>query len=47
VSASQTEGVIAYIQNQATHHMKRNYEEEFLELLKKYGISYDPVHVLG
>jgi putative transposase len=47
VSASQTDGVIAYIQNQATHHKKRNYEEEFLELLRKYGISYDPVHVLG
>lgn len=47
VSASQTNGVIAYIQNQTTHHKKRNYEEEFLELLRKYGISYDPVHVLG
>ncbi len=47
VSASQTDGVIAYIQNQTTHHKKRNYEEEFLELLEKYGISYDPVHVLG
>jgi REP-associated tyrosine transposase len=47
VSASQTGGVIEYIQNQATHHAKRNYEEEFLEFLKKYGISYDPIHVLG
>jgi putative transposase len=47
VSASQTAGVIEYIQNQAEHHKKRDYEEEFLEFLKKYGISYDPVHVLG
>lgn len=47
VSASQTDGVVEYIQNQATHHAKRNYEEEFLEFLKKHGISYDPIHVLG
>ena len=47
VSASQTDGVVAYIENQATHHAKRNYEEEFLELLRRHGISYDPAHVLG
>jgi len=47
VSASQTSGVIAYIRNQVEHHTKRNYEEEFLEFLKRYGISYDPAHVLG
>ncbi len=47
VSASQTAEVVAYIKNQPEHHKKRNYEEEFLELLKRYGIAYDPVHVLG
>lgn len=47
VSASQTDDVVQYIANQASHHAKRNYEEEFLEFLKRYGISYDPVHVLG
>jgi len=47
VSASQTDGVVAYIENQAAHHAKRSYEEEFLELLKRYRISYDPAHVLG
>jgi len=47
VSASQTDCVIEYIRNQAEHHKKRNYEEEFLELLKRYGVDYDPVHVLG
>jgi putative transposase len=47
VSASQTEGVIAYIANQPAHHAKRSYEEEFLELLKRYGITYDPKYVLG
>ena len=47
VSASGTEGVIKYIQNQPSHHAKRSFEEEFLEFLKKYGVAYDPVHALG
>jgi REP-associated tyrosine transposase len=47
VSASQTDDVVAYIENQHTHHAKRNYEEEFIGLLKRYGIAYDPAHVLG
>jgi hypothetical protein len=36
-----------YIENQAAHHARRNYEEEFVELLRRYGIAYDPAHVLG
>ncbi|HKS76865.1 MAG TPA: IS200/IS605 family transposase [Terriglobales bacterium] len=47
VSASQTEDVIQYIASQAQHHAKRSYEEEFLDFLKRYGISYDPQYVLG
>lgn len=47
VSASHTDEVMRYIQNQPTHHANRSYEEEFLELLKRYGIAYDPAHVLG
>jgi putative transposase len=47
VSASHTQEVIDYIANQVTHHAKRNYEEEFLELLKRHGIPYDAKYVLG
>ena len=47
VSASQTDGVIAYIENQREHHAKKTFEEEFVSLLRRYGISYDPEHVLG
>ena len=47
VSASQTEGVIRYIENQRSHHARRSFEDEFLQLLKKYGVQYDPAHVLG
>ncbi|HEX6503335.1 MAG TPA: transposase [Terriglobales bacterium] len=47
VSASQTDMVVDYIQNQGVHHAKRSFEEEFLAMLKKYGVPYDPAHVLG
>jgi len=47
VSASQTDGVVEYIENQRAHHAHRSYEEEFIEFLKKYGVSYDPAYVFG
>jgi putative transposase len=47
VSASQTESVVRYIENQREHHAKKSFDEEFVGLLKKYGIEYDPTHVLG
>ena len=47
VSASQTEGVIRYIKNQAAHHAKKSFAEEFLEFLRKYDVPYDPNYVLG
>jgi putative transposase len=47
VSPSQAPMVKAYIRNQAAHHRKRNFEEEFLALLTKSGISYDSKYVFG
>jgi REP element-mobilizing transposase RayT len=47
VSASQTADVVRYIQNQRTHHEKKSFEEEFVEFLKKYGVPFEPAHVLG
>jgi len=47
VSASQSGDVARYIENQPAHHAKRSYEDEFVELLRKYGVEYDPAHVLG
>ena len=47
VSASQTADVVRYIQNQHAHHEKKSFEEEFVEFSKKYGVSYEPEHVLG
>jgi putative transposase len=47
VSTSQLEQVTTYIRNQREHHKKMTFEDEFLALLKKAGVSYDPTHVFG
>jgi len=47
VSPSQTAVVKEYIRSQVEHHKKRNFEEEFVLLLKKSGIRYDPKYVFG
>ena len=47
VSISQQEQVTAYINSQQEHHRKRDYENEFIALLKKHNIQYDPRYVLG
>lgn len=47
VSSSQTEAVIRYIEGQKEHHLRRTFDEEFVALLKKYGVNFDPKHVLG
>jgi len=36
-----------YIQNQEEHHRKRNFEQEFIVLLRNCGIEYDEQFVLG
>jgi len=47
VSASQIPKVTAYIRNQREHHKKRTFEQEFLQLLKKANVPYDPKYVFG
>jgi putative transposase len=47
VSLSQQTQVVQYINSQAEHHKKRNFEEEFVAFLKKHHIEYDPLYVLG
>lgn len=47
VGISQQAKTIRYINTQAEHHEKRNFEEEFLAILEKHGIEYDPKHVWG
>jgi putative transposase len=47
VSPSQVPLVRRYIQNQQAHHLKRNFEQEFLALLRQCGVDYDPRCVFG
>lgn len=47
VSKSNIAAVIRYIQNQEKHHRKMTFEQEFVALLKKHGIEYDPKYVFG
>jgi REP-associated tyrosine transposase len=47
VSPSQLEKVSVYIRTQQEHHKKISFEEEFLALLQKSKIPYDPKHAFG
>jgi putative transposase len=47
IGRSQREMVLGYIANQEDHHKKYSFEQEFVALLKKYGIQYDPKFVFG
>ena len=42
VSPPQAGGVAEYIRNQAEHHRKRSFNEEFSAMLKQCGVNYDP-----
>jgi REP element-mobilizing transposase RayT len=47
VSPSQLDKVMAYVSGQREHHTQMTYEQEFLALLKKAGVEYDPQYVFG
>ncbi|HEV2487075.1 MAG TPA: hypothetical protein VGT08_16220 [Terracidiphilus sp.] len=44
---TQISPTIAYIERQAEHHWKRDFQAEFLAFLKKHRIEYDPHYVWG
>jgi len=39
--------VVRYIENQEAHHRKMSFDEEFVALLKKHGVGFDPKFVFG
>lgn len=41
VSKSVIPSVVRYIKDQREHHANRSFEEEYVALLKKHGITYD------
>ena len=47
ISQSQRQTVIDYIAHQAEHHQRWSFEQEFMTLLKRSGVEYDPRFVFG
>ena len=47
VSESQRQTVVDYIARQAEHHRKWTYEQEFLTLVQKSRVEFDPQHLFG
>jgi REP element-mobilizing transposase RayT len=44
-SRSQLGMVIRYIEDQQKHHAKKSFREEYVELLEKFGVDYDPRYI--
>lgn len=47
VTTSGLESVSRYIEEQPRHHSRRDFQQEYLALLRKHKIVYDPKWVLG
>ena len=47
IGESQRATVISYIARQEEHHKKWSFKQEFITLLRKYGIEYDDRFVFG
>jgi REP element-mobilizing transposase RayT len=47
VSESNLGKVVQYIRNQKIHHKRMTFEDEFLGLLKKHKMDFDPKYVFG
>ena len=45
IGFSQAETVRAYIADQEKHHQKLSFQDEFLELLRRYQVEYDERYV--
>jgi REP element-mobilizing transposase RayT len=44
-SWSELGAIIRYIENQQRHHTKRSFREEYVEILEKFGIDFDPQYI--
>ncbi len=44
-SKSSIDSVVKYILNQEQHHKKKTFKEEYLDLLQKFEIQYDPKYL--
>jgi len=44
-SRSQLDAVIHYIKNQQKHHARKTFREEYVQLLEKFEVDYDPKYI--
>jgi len=44
-SQSQVDKVYRYVLNQAAHHKKQTFKDEYLELLKKFKVDFDEQYI--
>ena len=44
-SKSQVSTVAKYIENQERHHAKRSFRDEYVALLKRFDVEYDPAYL--
>jgi hypothetical protein len=45
VSPSQLNAVLEYVESQEEHHRTHSFQEEYREVLRKYGIEFDERYV--
>ena len=45
IGCSQIPAVKQYIENQAEHHYRKTFQDEYRELLQRYEIEYDERYV--
>jgi putative transposase len=45
VGQNEIEDLMRYIENQEEHHRVRTFQEEYLALLKEYGVKYDERYI--
>jgi len=47
IGFSQVASTMAYIKKQEEHHRKRDFQAEFIAILKRHRIEYDPRYIWG
>lgn len=47
VNVSLLEETIRYIEDQAEHHKRKTFQEEYIEFLNRHGLEYDKRYVFG
>ena len=46
-SRSQLDAVVRYIENQQKHHATKSFRDEYIAMLEKFGVNYDPRYIFS